>query len=203
MTGHETPEQRREIDERAAAVDPRTSPVEELVDLALLYLEPAHREDEAIDLLEAAVDRDPLHQAARIWLAHTLLHVRMDAVAVERAREVLTPLLTVPTAAGAANLLLAEIREEQGADLDERIALLESSVAREPDWVSNRHDLAWAYSDAGRHADAAEQLERALRSVVPVDPAWDAARRSYEESITGRSADGTEARLRADLAELR
>jgi hypothetical protein len=76
-------------------------------------------------------------------------------------------------------------------------------VAREPDWVSNRQDLPWAYSEAGRHQEAAEQLERALRSVLTADPSWGLARRSYEESITGRAAEGTEARLRADLAEFR
>lgn len=202
MTGHETAEQRREIEQRAATVDVRTSPVDEIVELALLLLEPAHREDDAIDLLEAAVGREPLHPTAGLWLAYALLHVRMDAPSLVRAGEVIAPLLAVPASSGGAHLLLAEIGEEQGRGVDERIGLLEASVAREPDWVANRQDLAWAYSEAGRHDDAAAQLQHALTCVLPVDPAWGVARRSYEESITGRTAQGTEARLRSDLAQL-
>lgn len=202
MTGHETPQQLHEIELRAAALDPRTSPVQDVVDFALLCLEPAHKEDEAIELLEMAIQRDPRPGAAQLWLAYALLHVRMDAESVERARQILSPLIDWPGLAGAAGLLLAEVREEQGAGLDERIALLEASVEREPDWVSNRQDLAWAYSEAGRHLDAVRELKQAIGSIVAVDPSWDDGRRNFEESITGRAAAGTEARLLADIAEL-
>jgi tetratricopeptide (TPR) repeat protein len=113
-----------------------------------------------------------------------------------------TPLLNHPTHAAAAHLLLAEVRDEQGGDLDERIALLERSVALAPDWVSNRQDLAWAYSEAGRQADATAQLNHAIGAVRAADPSWSIRQREFEESISGRAAAGTVERLREDLREL-
>jgi hypothetical protein len=113
--------------------------------------------------------------AAALHLSESRIGVRRAAL--ERAGEVLAPLLDVDAYAGAANMLLAEVLEEQRAGLDERIRLLEASVAREPDWVSNRQDLAWAYSESGRHSEAAEQLERAIGSVRSADPRVDAGPR--------------------------
>jgi tetratricopeptide (TPR) repeat protein len=203
MTGHATWQQIRDIEAREAAVVPESSPVDAVLELALLLLEPAHRDDEAIELLEKVLARDPTYSPARLWLAYALLHTRMDTVALERAREVLTPLIDTPETAGAARLLLAEVGEEQGMTVDERISLLEASVAAEPEWISNRQDLAWAYSEAGRHQEAATQLEAALHSVIAANPSWGIARQAFEESITARTADGTIARLQADLSKLR
>jgi tetratricopeptide (TPR) repeat protein len=203
MSGHATPEQLSEIQARAALVNPATSPADEVIDLAVLFLEPAHREDAAISLLEALLGREPENAAARVWLAYALLHFRMDQAALDRATQLLIPLLDHPIYAGAAHLLLAEVRDEQGRDLAERIGLLERSVALAPDWVSNRQDLAWAYSEAGRQEDAAAQLNQAITAVRAVDPSWGIQQREFEESITGRTAAGTVERLREDLRELR
>jgi tetratricopeptide (TPR) repeat protein len=202
MSGHATPDQLADIEARIAAVNPATSPAAELIDLALLLLEPAHREDVAINLLETLLGREPENGEARIWLAYALLHFRLDEAALRRAADLLTPLLNHPTHAAAAHLLLAEVRDEQVGDLDERIALLERSVALAPDWVSNRQDLAWAYSEAGRQEDATAQLNQAIGAVRAADPSWSIQQREFEESITGRAAAGTVERLREDLREL-
>lgn len=202
MSGHATPDELHAIETREATLDMATSPVGDLVELALLYLEPAHREADAIALLETVVARDPSHGQARVWLAWALLHFVMDGPSMTRAQELLTPLLDVEPYSGAAHMLLAEVRDEQGATVDARIRLLETSVAIEPDWVSNRHDLAWAYSEAGRHEEAATQLQAALHAIRPEDPRWTLVQRSFEESITGRTAAGAGDRLQADLAEL-
>lgn len=202
MSGHAGPDELREIEAREARLDPATSPVGDLLQLGLLYLEPAHREDEAIELFETVVARTPEHAPARLWLAYSLLHFVMDAPALARAEEVLTPLLDSDSNEGAAYMLLAEVRDEQGADIAERIRLLETSVAREPDWVANRHDLAWAYSAAGRHDEAAAQLRKALEFVRAPDPARGLEEERFEESITGRTQFGAEERLHADLREL-
>lgn len=202
MSGHAAPEELREIETREAELDPATSPVADLLELGLLYLEPAHREEDAIRLFESILARDPDHGPARLWLAYSLLHYAMDQPSLARAQDLLTPLLDAGTYGGAAHMLLAEVRDEQGADVGERIRLLEASVAQEPDWVSNRHDLAWAYSAAGRHDAAAEQLEQALEAIRAEDPSWTAAERSYDQSITGRTEFGAEERLRADLRQL-
>jgi len=202
MSGHASPSESREIEAREKRLDPALSPIDDLLELALLYVEPAHREDEAIRLLEAVLQRDPFNGEARLWLAYILLHFRMDAPALARARDAVTPLLDTHPYGGAATLLLAEVRDEQGAGLAERIHILERSVAQEPDWVSNRQDLSRAYSEAGRNEDALEQLRRALNSISSVDPTWTGAKRNFEESITGRTAFGAEARLRQEIYEL-
>lgn len=202
MTGHATAAEAREIESREATLDRATSPVGELLELALLYLEPAHREDEAIELLESIVARHPQHAEARVWLAYALLHFGMDQDSLARAREVVTPVLENTSHAGAAYMLLGEIGEEDGVEVAERIRLLEASVAAEPEWVNNRHDLAVAYFEAGRSEDATAQLEAALGSIRGEDPDWSLARRSYEESLTGRTAFEAEDRLRAASREL-
>lgn len=202
MSGHASPDQLADINVRAAALDPATSPPTDLIDLALLYLEPAHREDDAIELLEITLSREPNNGDATIWLAYALVHVRLDQAAMNRATDLLTPLLDDRTHAAAAHLLLAEVRDEQGADVAERIALLERSVALAPDWVNNRQDLAWAYSEADRQADAAAQLNQAITAIRAADPSWTIQQREFEESITGRTAAGTTERLREDLREL-
>lgn len=204
MTGHATPDQMREIESREAILDPATGSIEDVVTLALLYAEPAHREDDAIALLETAVAREPGSADARIWLAYLLLHVRMDSAALTRAADVLEPLRTSssPRLSAAAHLLLAEIGDERGQVVGDRIRLLEASIEQRPDWVSNRQDLAWAYSEVGRQADAAAQLRVALAAIIPADPAWSVGRREFEESITGRTGDGATARLQSDLDAL-
>ena len=202
MSGHASHEQLADIEARAAAVDMATTSATDLIDLALLYLEPAHREAEAIDLLEALLRREPGNAEARIWLSYALLHFRFDEANLTHAAELLAPLLDDPTYAAAAHLLLAEVQDEQGGDLTQRITLLERSVALAPDWVSNRQDLAWTYSEAGRHADAAAQLKEALTATRTADPSWTIQQREFEETITGRAAIGTEARLRDDLREI-
>lgn len=202
MTGHATSSELQEIQRLEANLDLSLNSVDDLMQLALLYMEPAHREEEAIQLLEAVISRDPLIGEARIWLAYVLLHYKMDSVSLSRAIEVLTPLLEDPTFDGPASMMVAEVLEEQGADLGDRIQFLEMSVAKEPSWVNNRQDLAWAYSASGRSEDARRQLELALGSVRRANPAWGVHRRNFEESITGRTAFGVEERLRSDIQDL-
>lgn len=200
MSGHATADQEREIRARAAALGSASS-ADDFVDLALLYLEPAHQDGDAVALLERLLQWQPGNAVARIWLAYALLHMRLDGPPLQRAAEVLMPLLDESAAAGAAHMLLAEVRDEQGGDLAERISLLERSVALEPDWVNNRQDLAWAYSEAGRHADSAAQLQAAMAAVRDADPGWGLQRREFEESITGRTAAGARDRLAEDLRQ--
>ena len=202
MSGHASIEEQREIESREARLDRASSPANEVLELALMYLEPAHREDEAIELLESIVAREPQHAEARLWLAYALLHFLMDRPALARANEVLATLRNDPVYAGAANMLLAEIGEEQHAELGERIRFLEASVAAEPTWINNRHDLAMAYAEAGRVEEATAQLRVALENVRSEEAGWTRARRQYEESFTGRTAFAAAERMRAALRDL-
>jgi hypothetical protein len=52
MSGHETPEEKKYIKELERRINPENSSLEELLELSILYIEPSHREDEAITLLK-------------------------------------------------------------------------------------------------------------------------------------------------------
>lgn len=203
MSGHATPGQTRDISLREREVTSAASTATEVIELALLHLEPGHNETRAIQLLEAIVEREPRHGVSRVWLTYALLHSAPDPAALTRAAEVLRPLVDTGQHGAAAAMLLAEILHARGAGPGPRVKLLKTSVTQEPDWANNRHDLAWAYAEAGRRREAAEHLEHALTTLRPPDPDWSPAQRAFEESITGRSAFGAEERLRADLLELR
>lgn len=204
MTGHASAEELELVRRLESTVDPVAGPVDDLLELAQLYIEPCHREADAIRLLEAALRRDPDDARARFWLAYCCLHYLMDPDALRRAAALLGPVIEKdPQRAGAALMLLAEILEEQGAlPLDRRIALLEASVRSEPEWVHNRQSLAWAYKEAGRLSDALAQIRAALTNIASPDPAWTVTRRNFEESITGRTGHGIRERLMSDVKEI-
>jgi len=203
-SGHATPEELERVSRLEATLDLATSPVGELLALGLLYLEPFHREDDAMHVFEALLAREPDHGLAKLWLAYAYLHHVMDDAALARAAEVLESLLDGDSeVAAAARMLLTEVLEERGSPrLDERIRLLEESVEREPGWVYNRQSLAWAYRDAGRHADALDQIDDAVRNATGIHPDASVALRAFEESITGRGGHRAAERLRGDRARV-
>jgi tetratricopeptide (TPR) repeat protein len=198
--GHASDEELDRVSRLEATLDPATSPVDDLLELGLLYLEPLHREDDAIAILEAILGQEPDYAPAKLWLAHTLLHHVMDDAALARSRELLESMLeSGGDLSAAARMLLAEVLEEQGATrLQDRIALLEESVAQEPRWVYNRQSLAWAYDEAGRQRDAFDQIDDAVRNATGVHPEASVALRAFEESITGRGGHRAKERLLED-----
>ena len=204
MSGHESKEEAELIGRLEANLDLNQSPIEDLLELGQLYIEPAHREDEAIRLFEAVLRRDPDNAAARFWLANIYLRYLMDQEALKRAVELLGPVLEDGSSyTGAAFMLLAEILEEPGdLPLERKIQLLEASAELEPEWVYNRQSLAWAYSEAGRFAEALAQLQRARANVIPPDPNWTLTRRNFEESVTGRAGHRVVERLDADIEKV-
>jgi tetratricopeptide (TPR) repeat protein len=188
-----------------AVVDLEESPIEDLLELGQLYIEPCHREAEAISLFEAVLRRDHNNACAKFWLAYCCLHYLMDQDALRRA---ITLLESVTEGGdtqytGAAYMLLAEVREEEGSlSTDKKIQLLEASVSYEPNWVYNRQSLAWAYMEAGRHSDAIEQINHALANVRTPEPEWSVTKRNFEESITGRIGHRVTERLASDLEKV-
>lgn len=205
MTGHANAEELRLVERLESAVDLATSPIEDVLELGQLYIEPCHREADAIRLFEGVLKRDPHHIWAKFWLAYCCLHYLMDREALRRARTLLESVMTRdPQHAGAACMLLAEVlEEEQGsASLHRQIRLLEASVGCEPGWVYNRQALSRAYRQAGRLVDAVAQIRAALSNVMVADPSWTVTTRNFEESITGRIGHRVAERLASDLKEI-
>jgi len=187
MTGHATIEESVELTERLQAYSPGTSSSAEGLELALLLVEPHHREEEALEILRSLIDVAPDFEEARIWYAYLLVHYQLDEEAFEGARSVLRPLLgSRPESEAAALHLLSYIESElDGVD---PVPGLRRALSLCPDWVLPRWVLAKELAAKGETKAALDHLQRARASLTTEDPRWSQHRREFERSITGRTA---------------
>jgi tetratricopeptide (TPR) repeat protein len=204
MRGHATAAEEAMVRALESRLDPATSSPASLLELALLYQEPCHEEDEAIELLEAILERDSNYSLAKIWLAYLHRHYSLDPASFKKARQLLQSVPDSDRALrAAALLLLAEIGQGlEDLSAPELISLLQASVALAPTWVANRNLLGWYLAEIGERDEAAAQIRAALGNIIPLDPAWPLAEREFEVSITGRAAHGIADRLASYLAGL-
>jgi tetratricopeptide (TPR) repeat protein len=200
--GHATPEEQEEINRQEAYLKEEDAPVEHLVELGVLYIEPYHRVADAIAVFERVLERVPRNIDARFWLAYCCVHYLMDDAALRKAVGLLEAIIQhEPAGSGHAYLLLAEALEDQGRlSADDKIRLLEASVKCEPEWVYNRQSLAWVYRDTGRFEEALIQIEKALDNIREPDSSWSPAVRRFEQMVTGRNSSPS--RLIADFADI-
>lgn len=205
MNGHASIDDIKLVKLLESALDLGEGTIDELLELGQLYIEPCHREAEAISLFEAVLKRDPGNDCAKFWLAHCCYHYLMDQDSLRRAVALLQSVTVMDRQyASASYLLLAEVLEAQAnLSVDKKIQLLETSVSLEPDWVYNRQNLAWAYMDAGRFLDAFEQIKQALVNVRIPESEWSVTKRNFEESITGRIGHRVIERLTSDLEKIK
>lgn len=183
--GEEEIEYIRDV-ERRTATEP--SP-ETMLELGVLYIEPAHREAEAIELFESVLKMDPSNSRAQLWLAYCCIHYLMDKIALQRAIAITQRLEGDRELGGAAAMLWAEALEDAGELVkSEKVRLLEMSVRRSPDWVNNRERLAWAYEESGRFEEALEHVRKALANLETFSAPRRVSTesRTFEELITGR-----------------
>lgn len=163
---------------------------DDLLELALMYVEPLHEEDSAIRLLKEVAQGNSDDWVARVWLAHLYLHHRMDKDALRAGQQLLSPLTHQQGGpAAAAFLLLSQI----GRDLDEldargQAALLERSVNQAPDWVLNHYLLADCYRQLGMSDAALRELSVAEANIASDRKLHSKAEREFEGAITGRTA---------------
>jgi tetratricopeptide (TPR) repeat protein len=217
MTGHASARQREQIAYLEASIDLDKGPVDQLVKLAILYIEPMHQEDKAIELFKAILARYPEHGEAVYWLSYCYLHYLMDDAALREAKRLLYDHIhSHKASSGAHYALLAEVINELNgawrqpdtgtgdpADwLAEVTFLLEESVRLEPNWVSNRVSLSWAYERLDRINEAIEQLGLAKQNIVAVDESWDSNTYFIEESVSGRVSFDIATRIDNKLNEL-
>lgn len=176
--------------ERAVARGPRHH--DQLIELALYYMEPLHEEDKALQLMEEVVTRVPDCWLARVWAAYLYLHHRMDRISLLRAQDLLRPLTDQKgNASAAAWLLLAQIgRELEQLDPAGVAENLERSVEEAPSWVLNHYLLASCYRILGRTSDALRELDLAEDNVHPVDYSVSKADLEFDSAITARTSHG-------------
>jgi tetratricopeptide (TPR) repeat protein len=206
MNGHASAEELELIKRLEAGIDLKESSTKDLLELGQLYIEPSHREAEAIQLFETVLQRDPYNASAKFWLAYCCVHYLMDEDALQRATDLLESVIERGDGeeyTSAAYMLLAEVLEEGDLSTERKIQLLEASVGYEPDWVYNHQSLAWAYMEAGKPSDALEQINQALSNVKSPDPEWSVTKWNFEETISGRIGNRATERLLADLEKLR
>src|SRR5262249_52606383 len=127
--------------------------------------------DEALERGREAVRRFPL--LPRLWLDLAgVCRARGDAAG---AREALDKALQINPGWSPALRELAEVHDEAGR-LDEARVVLEQAVAREPLDAANHGCLAYTLWRLGRHDEAVEAVQRAVRCDPGYDWGWDALR---------------------------
>ena len=157
---------------------------EGVLDLAQLWIEPMHREDDAVELVEAALRVEPGRPRAVLLSAYLALHYWMDDDHLDAAAAALRDLLARGVETGAAAMLLDEINRgrDGGYDLD----LLRRSVAAEPGWSLNHVRLSRAYAARGDRAAAAAELDTAIANILDPDERGDPVAHSFDALFTGR-----------------
>ncbi len=178
-------------------LDPATSPLSDLIDLAVLYIYPFHKEDRAIEILERVLARDPGNPWGTYWLAYCHFRQYGDLESERKAKQIVESWISshpcdAENAAECAAMyqLLMEIRDDlipQELSDTERIALLEKSVRYAPKWSRNRLMLARAYMEVGRLAEAVRQVEAAKENMIEPDPAWGPHKENFEIIVAGRT----------------
>ncbi|MEK7528604.1 MAG: hypothetical protein AAB592_02475 [Patescibacteria group bacterium] len=169
-----------------------------LLELAQLYIEPCHRESDAIQLYETILKRDPQNSAAKFWLSYCCIWYLMDKDALKRAVALLENIIaTDKNFSGAACILLAEAMGDlYNLPMEEKIKFLEASIQYEPNWVYNHLYLAWAYQAAKRYHDALNQTELALANFKKYGVDFVDDNSIFENEITGRASRYVEEKLK-------
>lgn len=206
MTGHATSKEIQELNKLKDNLDVEKSPIEDLLKVGQIYIEPFHEEEKAIELFEIILKRDPANFWAKYWLADCCIRYLMEKPNLQRAVDLLESCLSDSTARkGAAYQLLAEARSDLGnISKQEEIQLLEGSVKLESAWTSNRMYLASLYESVGRIEDAIEQVEQALNNTIDVNPDWNIIEYNFETNVTGRAkSDGLKQVYGDKLAKLK
>ena len=154
----------RDEDETAAAQRIEdlvaTETYDDLVRAAEVY-QRLERYDQAIPILEKALNLEPDSTQAMFWLGASYERSGRGSEAVD----VLQKLLDIdPNHAPALNYL-GYMWAEQGENLDRALVLVQQAVALEPDNGAYIDSLGWAHFQLGQYEQAKGYLERAARLV--------------------------------------
>lgn len=187
--GHASKQEKQYILKLEQEIDWVQSPLEKLIELGSLYIEPSHDEKKAIEVFKRVLLRDPDQVVAKIWIAYCHIHYTMDSASLNEAKNILESITLNEDihSKAAAYMLQSEVLSDLGeSSAYKEKELLEYSVALEPNWVNNRYILAWTYKELGQGAEAVRQMREAIQNIRSSDPLWNKSRVIYERCITGR-----------------
>jgi len=205
MTGHCSPEEVQRISELESKLKEGCATEEEMTRLARMYMCPAHRLEDALELFEQIVERNEKNAWARYWLAECYVHEVMTGEALRRGKELLDLPEVSDSSWRAASLgLLAHVLESLNeVDEEGALRLREDAVDARPDWASNHYLLGRQYESLGRIPDAIRELEKAADNLIADTSDLDAWTLDFEVSVTGRAADDLPTEIPKRLARLK
>jgi hypothetical protein len=196
--GHATPDEKQHVQELEARVNAETSPLDQILELALNYIEPCHREDQAVSLLQEILKREPEHSAAKIWISYCCRWALMSPEWQHYAQGLLQEVVARepnPELIAGAYYMMAQLESELAFPkwnapevVARQIELLQASIKHAPHWFYNHFMLAWLLKDSGRLAEAIEEMQTGIDNIIEPDPHWDAPTLYFEAYITWRLA---------------
>lgn len=191
MWGHATLEEKKLIQELEKKIDVNKSPIEKLIELSILYIEPCHNGEKSVEIIKSILKRDQNNEEAKILMAYSCINYLMSKDDLENGEKILNEVISHgDKKKGAAYKLLAEVLQDLGKlKLEEEINYLELSVEFEPNWVSNHYVLSHAYEKIGNLKKAIDHMNIAIQNVVEKEDDWSLAQYYYESFMTGRISD--------------
>jgi len=188
MWGHATIEEKKIIQELEKKIDFTGSPIESLIELSILYIEPCHNYEKAIELIKSILVRDPENEMAKILMAFCCIHFLMLDADLEYGEKLLNEVISNGNEnKGAAYKLLAEVLKDlDKVTFEEEINYLELSVKYEPNWSSNHEVLSTIYEKVGNFQKALEHMRIAISNISGENNDWSLAQYYYESIMTGR-----------------
>jgi hypothetical protein len=94
LWGHATLEEKRVIKELEEKIDVNKSPIGKLIELSLLYIEPCHNYEKAIELTKLILIRETENEMAKILMAFCCIHYLMSKDDLEYAEKILNEVIT-------------------------------------------------------------------------------------------------------------
>ena len=205
-SGHPNVSERARITELEAKLRNRGMNSAELLELALLNLEPLHDGFRAVELLGKIQPEDPRYALAKLWLAYTYIYELLDEVALRNAMKLVDQLIeeegaSVEVKAAAFLLKAAAVRELGVGDTDPA-EYVRASIALAPGWIANRQLLARIHQERGEQAAAEEELLKAIEACGQQPEAKNIVDQMFESLVTARGSHRIADRLREQLSEL-
>jgi len=198
IKGHANDQQRRRTQQLEERLHSDTASEDEILELALLAIEPGHDGVRAAGLLRRMSASHPLRN---VWLAFVDIYEIMDLAALAEAVEACSEALVgnADVTIQAAAMMLRAAAQRQLTHSAQARADCEESVRLAPHWIGNRLLLFQILTELGEYAAARRQIIDALHNVRPIPHPAKYVDYLFERLITARSASDMEKRLRTKL----
>lgn len=178
---------------------------DELLELALLNIEPGHDGIRSMELLREIPPDDERFGLAQVWLAYCYIYVLLDDDSMRDAIRLCEDILQTQasTRLRAAALFLKATALRTLGRVEDSLAPLLESIRLEPEWVASRQMLASTYHERGSRSGAEEQLRKAIEVVQshPVSERW--VDQMFDQMITAQGWPTLKATLEKQLEVLR